>query len=481
MTTPFKRIAFSLSSSLIILVATMAGLPAAGFASEMADKEVLYWYDPMMPQHKFDKPGKSPFMDMDLVPRYADEAGNGATMSIDPGITQNLGMRLATVQRESMNQSFRAAATLAFNDRDVAIVQARSSGFVERVYDLAPEDVIAKGAPLVDIFVPAWAAAQEEYLAISKVGDAQLLAAAKQRLRLAGMPTETIEQLQRSGKARPVWTVTSPIGGTLKTLDVRQGMTVQAGESLASVNGLDTVWLEVAVPEAQVTNLAPGQSITVHLPAFAGEPLEATIQSLLSQANLDSRTVRVRAELPNPEQRLRPGMTAEVTLNRNIEHALVVPAEAVIRTGRRALVMLAEAEGRYRPIEVRTGRELGDKTEILDGLEAGQTVVASGQFLLDSEASLRGLTAQTLEDVDHAHGPVLHEAEGEVVGLEDGMVGLSHGPFKTLHMPGMTMAFPVADASLLEGVQVGSRVRVAVRESDEGLIIEHIETLEAPE
>src|SRR5690625_6055845 len=93
MTTPFKRIAFSLSSSSIILVATMAGLPAAGFASEMADKEVLYWYDPMMPQHKFDKPGKSPFMDMDLVPRYADEAGNGATMSIDPGITQNLGMR----------------------------------------------------------------------------------------------------------------------------------------------------------------------------------------------------------------------------------------------------------------------------------------------------------------------------------------------------------------------------------------------------
>jgi len=250
---------------------------------------------------------------------------------------------------------------------------------------------------------------------------------------------------------------------------------------LASVNGLDTVWLEIAVPEAQVTNLAPGQSITVHLPAFAGEPLEATIQALLSQANLDSRTVRVRAELPNPEQRLRPGMTAEVTLNRSIEHALVVPAEAVIRTGRRALVMLAEAEGRYRPIEVRTGREFGDKTEILDGLEAGQTIVASGQFLLDSEASLRGLTAQTLEDVDHAHGPVLHEAEGTIVGLEDGMVGLSHGPFKTLHMPGMTMAFPVADPSLLAGVQVGSRVRVAVRESDEGLIIEHIETLEAPE
>src|SRR5690625_3964086 len=174
-------------------------------------------------------------------------------------------------------------------------------------------------------------------------------------------------------------------------------------------------------------------------------------------------------------------MTSEVTLNRNIEHALVVPAEAVIRTGRRSLVMLAEAGGRYRPIEVRTGRELGDKTEILDGLEVGQTVVASGQFLLDSEASLRGLTAQTLEHADHAHGPVLHEAEGEIVGLEDGMVGLSHGPFETLHMPGMTVASAVADPSPLAGGEGGSRVRVAVRESDLGVIIERMEALEASE
>ena len=479
MTFQFKRLALVLSLPLMVSATALFGLSTAAFGQSPAEegKEVLYWYDPMYPQQKFDEPGKSPFMDMDLVPRYADEGGDGASMSIDPSVTQNLGMRLATATRESISQSLEATGALMFDERDVAVVQARSGGFVERVYDRAPEDVIEKGAPLADLLIPEWAAAQEEYLALRKIGEPQLLAAARQRLRLAGMPPEVIAQLERTGKARPVWTVTSPIGGVLNSLDVREGMTVPAGASLARVNGLDTVWLEVAVPEAQIENLAPGQSVTARLPAFAGETLEGTIQTVLSQANLDSRTVRVRVELPNPQQRLRPGMTAEVTLSRNVEDALVIPTEAVIRTGRRALVMLAEDEGRYRPVEVRIGREFDDKTEVLEGLEAGQKVVASGQFLLDSEASLRGLTAQGLEQPTPSTGPALHEAEGTIVSLEDGMVGLSHGPFKTLNMPGMTMSFPVTDPSRLSGLQTGNRVRVGVRESDEGLVIERIEKL----
>ena len=479
MTFQFKRLALVLSLPLMVSATALFGLSTAAFGQSPAEegKEVLYWYDPMYPQQKFDEPGKSPFMDMDLVPRYADEGGDGASMSIDPSVTQNLGMRLATATRESISQSLEATGALMFDERDVAVVQARAGGFVERVYDRAPEDVIEKGAPLADLLIPEWAAAQEEYLALRKIGEPQLLAAARQRLRLAGMPPEVIAQLERTGKARPVWTVTSPIGGVLNSLDVREGMTVPAGASLARVNGLDTVWLEVAVPEAQIENLAPGQSVTARLPAFAGETLEGTIQTVLSQANLDSRTVRVRVELPNPQQRLRPGMTAEVTLSRNVEDALVIPTEAVIRTGRRALVMLAEDEGRYRPVEVRIGREFDDKTEVLEGLEAGQKVVASGQFLLDSEASLRGLTAQGLEQPTPSTGPALHEAEGTIVSLEDGMVGLSHGPFKTLNMPGMTMSFPVTDPSRLSGLQTGNRVRVGVRESDEGLVIERIEKL----
>lgn len=480
MTFRLKRLALLISLPMIIGTTGFVVLPLmaeTAQAAEEKDKEVLYWYDPMYPQQRFDEPGPSPFMDMDLVPRYADEGGDGASMTIDSSIMQNLGMRLATATRESISQSLNAVGALTFDERDVAIVQARSGGFVERVYDRAPEDVVEQGAPLADLLVPEWAAAQEEYLALRGAGQPQLLSAARQRLRLAGMPSDLIAQFERSGKVRPIWTVTSPIGGVIQSLDVREGMIMSAGAPLARINGLGSVWLEVAIPEAQVAHLAQGQTVTARLPAFAGETLEGTIQAVLPQANLDSRTVRVRVELPNPEQRLRPGMTAEVTLNRNIDDALVIPTEAVIRTGRRALVMVAEEKGRYRPVVIRIGREFDDKTEVLEGLKAGQQVVASGQFLLDSEASLRGLTAHELESAQPEAEPALHEAEGTVVSLEDGMVGLSHGPFKTLNMPGMTMSFAVASDALLEGLAKGDRVRVGVSESDEGLVIERIEKL----
>lgn len=466
-----------LTGSEIIIV----GLPTALAQAQTAETErkVLYWYDPMYPQQRFDKPGKSPFMDMDLVPRYADQGGDGASVSIDAGITQNLGMRLATASRESLSQTLEAVGALTFDERDVAIVQARSAGFVERVYDRAPEDVVQKGAPLADLLVPEWSAAQEEYLALRQINQPQLLAAAKQRLRLAGMPAELITRLERSGKAQTVWTVTSPIDGMIQSLDVREGMMLSAGASLAQINGLANVWLEVAVPEAQAGTLNRGQRVQARLPALPGETIEGSIEAVLPRANLDSRTVRVRVRLPNPEQRLRPGMSAEVTLARDEMRALMIPSEAVIRTGKRTLVMLAEQPGRYRPVAIRTGRETGERTEVLEGLEAGQQVVASGQFLLDSEASLRGIVAAAVAQPTAPQAAALHESEGTIVAIEGKMLTLSHGPFKTLHMPGMTMPFPVADPALLDGLKAGDRVRVGVSESDEGLIIERVEKLDA--
>jgi Cu(I)/Ag(I) efflux system membrane fusion protein len=170
-------------------------------------------------------------------------------------------------------------------------------------------------------------------------------------------------------------------------------------------------------------------------------------------------------------------MTADVTLNRDVENALVIPTEAVIRTGKRTLVMLAEEGGRYQPVAIRTGRELGEKTEVLEGLESGQKVVASGQFLLDSEASLRGLTAQALKQPTPDTLPVVHEAEGRIVNLEDGMVGLSHEPIESLGMPAMSMPYPVAESSLLVGLHMGDRVRFGVRQSDEGFVITRIEKI----
>jgi Cu(I)/Ag(I) efflux system membrane fusion protein len=441
--------------------------------------EVLYWYDPMYPQQKFDQPGKSPFMDMQLVPRYADAGDDSAAVSIDASITQNLGMRLASVSRGTLSNSLEVVGNLTFNSRDIAVVQARSGGFVERVYARAPEDVLPAGAPLADLLVPEWVSVQEDYLALRDAGAPELLAAARQRLRLAGMPAALIARVERSGTVQTLWTVTSPIAGVLQELSVREGMTLAAGQTLAIINGLRSVWLDVAVPEAEAQGLHAGQEVEARLPAFPGEVLQGRVDAILPEANLDSRTLRVRVELANPGGRLRPGLTAQVRLSRVAEQsALFVPSEAVIRTGRRALVMLAEGDGRYRPLEVRLGREAEGKTQILQGLEEGQQVVASGQFLLDSEASLRGVLAQGLDTSSKPDvQPALHEAEGQVMAIDDSSVTLTHGPFKTLGMPGMTMRFPLADPALAQGIEVGAQVRIGVRETDSGLLIERLDKL----
>ncbi|WP_028621214.1 efflux RND transporter periplasmic adaptor subunit [Pseudomonas sp. Ant30-3] len=443
------------------------------------ERKVLYWYDPMSPQQKFDKPGKSPFMDMELVPRYADSAADSAAISIDPSLTQNLGLRLATVTRGVLASSLDVVGVLAFNERDVAVIQSRTAGFVERVYARAPGDVLKANAALADILVPEWVAAQEEFLALKRSGDADLLAAARQRLRLTGMPATLVAQVERSGKTQSVLTLTSPISGVLQALNVRSGMTVAAGETLARVNGLSSVWLAVAVPESETGSIIVGQAVEARLPAFPGTVLKGTVSAILPETNPDSRTVRVRVELPNPDGRLRPGMTALVHLNRSTEQSVLwVPSEAIIRTGRRVLVMLAEDAGRYRPIEVQLGQENEGKTVVLKGLEERQQVVSSGQFLLDSEASLKGIVASTLEmSPPSAATPSFHETDGQIVEINNQDVTIALGPFKTLGMPGMTMTLPLADPVLKQGLKTGDKVRVAVSQTDDGLRVERLEKL----
>jgi len=338
-------------------------------------------------------------MDMQLVPKYADQSdasGPAPGVSIDPSAAQNLGMRLATVREGALVGGLSVTGTVDFDQRDIAVVQARSGGFVQRVYGRAPGDIIPAGAPLVDLLVPEWGGAQAEYLAVRRTGDASLTAAARQRLRLLGMPNGMTASLDRDGRPRTTITLTAPFGGVIAKLEVRPGMTVATGQTLAEINGLSKVWIIAAVPEAQGGQLSPGQSVGVTLPAYPDEPLRGTLQAILPQVQGDSRTLQARIELPNRNGRLKPGMFATVAFDGGNQTALLAPSEAVIRTGTRAMVMAAVAGGRFQAVEVRTGREAGGQTEILAGLSAGQKIVASGQFLVDSEASLAGLQVRPL-------------------------------------------------------------------------------------
>jgi Cu(I)/Ag(I) efflux system membrane fusion protein len=449
--------------------------PAVAVATPTSARKVLYWYDPMAPAQHFDKPGKSPFMDMQLVPRYADEAPASAGVQISPAAVQSLGVRLASVERGDFATSVDAAGVLDFNQRDVAVVQARAAGFVQRVYARAPGDVVAAGSPFADLLVPSWGGAEAEYLAVRRTGDAALEVAARQRLRLLGMPEGLISQVARDGRERTVITVTAPVGGAIQTLDVRQGMTVAMGQTLAQVNGLGAVWLNAAIPEAQAGQVRLGQAARAELAAYPGESFTGKVVAVLPTAQTDSRTLTVRVELPNSKGLLKPGMFATVHLTGQAGSALFVPSEAVIRTGKRAIVMLAQDNGRFQPVEVQLGRESGDRTEILAGLDEGRKVVASGQFLIDSEASLAGLQTQPLAAARPVTPtPALYETRGRIEALTSDQITFSHEPVPALGWPGMTMSFKLDPPTLAQGAKVGDRVGFAFEQRPDGPVVRRI-------
>ncbi|MBI5717419.1 MAG: efflux RND transporter periplasmic adaptor subunit [Burkholderiales bacterium] len=462
-------------------------------ATSAAERKVLYWYDPMVPSQRFDKPGKSPFMDMQLVPKYADEADAASKpgVAVSPQAQQSLGLRVARAERQPVSSSIDAVGTVMLNERDVSILQSRASGFVERVYARAPGDVVAAGAPIVDVLLPEWLAAQQEFLAVRATGDATLAAASRQRLVLLGMPAELIEQVESSGKPQALQTLAAPIGGVITELMVRQGMTVGMNMTLARINGLATVWVEAAVPELMAAGVAPGQAAEVRLPATPGQVIRGRVAAVLPEANRETRTLRVRVELPNPGQRLRAGMFAQVAIQGAPQgDAVVVPIESVVRTGRRALVYVLDAPGRYRPVEVQLGPELGERIVVRRGLEAGQQVVASGQFLIDSEASLQGITARaappagaasqaapspasapSARTAPTAPAAAEHEVRGTVVEVERMAITLDHEAVPAIKWPRMTMPFQLARPDLAKGLKAGDKVIFRFRQQGDEAVV----------
>jgi len=374
--------------------------PAQSSEPASTEKKVLYWYDPMVPDQHFDKPGKSPFMDMQLVPKMAGDAGDGAgVVQIDPRQVQNLGLRTARAARGALTSTVRATGTVAFDDRAVTVVQARVAGIVERLEVRTPLTAVKQGQALLTLLAPDWTAAQEEYLSLRRMrseGLDELRTAARRRLLLLGMSEGQIRAIERNGEAQTRITIAAPRDGVIAELSVREGATVVAGSPLLRINGLDTVWVNAAIPEAQISRVTPASTIEAELPAFPGERFAGRIDALLPDVDAVTRTQTARIVLRNPEHRLAPGMFAriEFAASKDQPKAVLVPTETVIATGTRSVVIVVDGEGRFRAQEVRIGDEADGKTEVIDGLEDGESVVLSGQFLIDSEASLTGTLAR---------------------------------------------------------------------------------------
>ncbi len=440
----------------------------AGDMDPVTGRRILFYHDPMVPGKRFEAPGKSPFMDMMLVPAYAGaEGADSGTVTVSARIQQSLGLRTAPVMEGALSPQVAAVGSIAFNERDQAVVQARSMGYVERLHVRATLDRVAKGQPLAELYVPDWVAAQEEFLSVRRMQGTELeplVDGARQRMRQIGMSEEHIREVETAGRTLARLTIVAPLAGVVTELMAREGTTVMTGTTLFRINGLSTVWAHAEVPESQAALLRVGNKVRATSPAVPGVTFEGRVQAILPEVDPQTRTLKARMELANPDGRLVPGMFAQMNFVEMHEAtAVLIPSEAVIQTGRRTVVMLAEEGGRFRPVDVEIGIESGDRTEIRRGLRAGQRVVLSGQFLIDSESSLKGLEARLNSE---AAAPVAghYRTWATVEMLKDDMVTLSHPPIAELKWPAMTMDFRLPPgAPQAGGLASGEKVDIEFR------------------
>lgn len=387
----------ALMATLALLLALLAGFAGYEFAqigtqatTEGAGRHILYWYDPMVPNEHYQGPGKSS-MGMALQPKYADE-GAQAGVTVSPSVMQNLGIRLAKVEVRDLSPVVRSVGHVDFDQRLISQVQTLTPGFVESLSVRAEGEPIASGRAIAEVYSPDLLAAQNEYralLASRSVASANLRSAARSRLLLLGAPTSLVARLARGGPPQRTYPVIARSSGVVTTIGARPGAQVTPGQSIVTIQGLAQVLVIADVPEASLGNIRVGQSAEITFPAYPTDTRRGVVDYIFPTLTAQSRTAQVRITLPNPGGRLKQGMFANVTMQGTGGSALVVPSEAVIDTGRRQVVIVKRGNS-FVPQEVKAGRDVDEDTEILAGLQPGEQVVASGQFLIDSEASLQG-------------------------------------------------------------------------------------------
>ena len=394
MTTRITRIALAVGAGVLIAVGVGLGYwwghsrsaPVATPSGAGAQRTVLYWYDPMVPDQHFPKAGKSPFMDMPLVPRYADEAAAGA-IAVSSGVQQNLGIRTVIVKRGRLEGVVRAPGTITWDLQRERVVSARVDAIVQRLFVRNPYEPVRAGQPLASVLAPQWSTALAEARALRRAQGQEgrdLASAATERLRVLGLPATASS---RDGTI----VLTSPLSGVVSEIGAREGQSVSAGTVLFRLNGLETVWVEAALPQGSTGDIRAGTPVEARVSAQPGRAFKGRVEAVLPQVDAASRTMRARIVLDNRDQLLLPGMYAEVLLSPSeAEELPLVPTEAVIGSDGEARVIVRNRDGRFRPVAVQAGHSGGGFTEVLDGLRGGEEVVASGQFLIDSEASLTG-------------------------------------------------------------------------------------------
>jgi len=441
-------------------------------------KQVLYWHDPMVPGHRFDKPGKSPFMDMQLVPVYADDDTQDGGIKINPSLQQNLGIRYASVRKESIGDALEVVGATEFDESAAEVVQNRANGYIDKLYARIPMQRIKRGEPIASIFVPDWVPAQEEYLALKRGGNAELAAAARQKMRVMSIPESLIAQIDHTGRSQSHVTLVAPISGVVTELPLREGAAVTPGMTIAKVNGLNKVWLTAEIPETLSANVKSGMSVTATASSNAGQEYAGRIRDILPGVNASTRTVQARIELANMDGSLIPGLLMRVRLSSAEKRSrLLVPTEAIITDGRQSVVLVKNAEGGIRPAVVKVGQAFGDDSEITSGLAEGQQVVASGQFLIDSEASLKSVLPKLSAGMPASTMPATtpgYQGRGRVESVSKEGITFSHEPITALGWGAMTMEFNKAAPGDFADIKPGQQAEFRFHQTDEGYVLDDV-------
>ena len=373
------------------------------------DRKIAYWRAPMDPTETYDSPGKSR-MGMDLIPVYQDEldgsADSGSTVTIDPTTVQNMGVRTAKVQREDFSRSIRTVGEVQYDEENLYQVNAKISGWLEKLYVNYVGEQVKKGDPLLEIYSPELVSTQEEYLlALNSAKRAesgspraredaeQLLRSARLRLQNWDIDNDEIQRLDSTGEARKTLLLRAPASGIVVRKNTLEGAHVNAGEDLFQIADLRTVWVHASFYENELPWIREGQPVEMSLSYLPGRTYRGTVSYIYPYLREKARDVHVRLVFSNPDLNLKPGMYANVEVQGTaIRDAIVVPSEAVIRSGARSLVFVVRGPGKFEPREIQIGEEGGQNNawlHVLKGVSPGEEVVVSAQFLLDSESRLQ--------------------------------------------------------------------------------------------
>ncbi|NOQ88895.1 MAG: efflux RND transporter periplasmic adaptor subunit [Gammaproteobacteria bacterium] len=370
-----------------LMISSMSiGFATVSFAAE--EKEILYWVAPMDPNYRRDKAGKSP-MGMDLIPFYAGE-DVGSEVSISPAVIQNLGIRTATAELTRLWRGIDTVGYVGYDESKVSHIHLRTEGWIETLAVESEGERVKKGDFLFDVYSPKLVNAQEELLTALTTGNKGLINATKERLSSLGISRAQIKTLQKSKKVKQRISIFAPQDGVVSSLPIREGMFVKPAQKVMTLGGLSSVWLLAEVFERQSQWVEVGQDAEVTLSYIPGETWKGKVEYIYPSLDPKTRTLKVRLRFANPGETLKPNMYANIKIYGGAkENTIVIPLEGLIRTGREQRVIIALGDGKFEARNVRAGIESGDYVEILEGVNQGDKIVVSGQFLVDSEASMR--------------------------------------------------------------------------------------------